>query len=73
MVYLALDHKVRSVDLIKIFVLSSSISKPFGANVMGSWSSRAVFIGTFSINPNEFTRVAMLFLVNVRNPLLMKV
>jgi len=61
------------LDCNSTFVRSSSMIKPFGTNVIGSWSSRAVFIGTSLIKTKELIRVAMLFLVNVRSLLLMNV
>ena len=65
MVDLALVHNVRSLDLVTMFVLASSRSKPFGAPVTGSWSKRGVFTGTISMRPWELTNVPMDSRVNV--------
>jgi hypothetical protein len=66
-----LVHKVKSLDLAIRFVRASSISKPLGASVTGSWSKRKVSAGAVSIRPAEVMYVPMDALVNVRSPLLM--
>jgi hypothetical protein len=69
-VVLVLVHKVKSLDLAIAFVRASSISKPLGASVTGSWSKRKVSAGAVSIRPAEVTNVPMDALMNVRSPLL---
>ena len=69
-VVLFLVHKVKSLDLAIAFVRASSISKPLGASVTGSWSKRKVSAGAVSIRPAPVTNVPMDALVNVRSPML---
>ena len=58
MVDLALVHKVRSLVLVRMFVLASLRSKSFGASVTGSWSKRGASAWAVSMSPWELTNVA---------------
>jgi hypothetical protein len=58
-------ESINSLDLNIEFFLASSMSNPFRASVMGSWSNLGVSTPTVSIMPDEFTLVAVDARVNV--------